>query len=104
MSAIIPLINSYSQKISIDGTEKSLSGFICGEQHSISLSPSNSWSIKCQNPYFIWQRSDNEGASWQNLPDRGEGVTSINVVNYDGTPQQYRVVIGESEDIANDMC
>ncbi len=102
LSSIIPLINSYSQKISIDGTEKSLSGFICGEQHSISLSPSNSWSIKCQNPYFIWQRSDNGGASWQNLPDRGEGVTSINVVNYDGTPQQYRVVIGESEDIANE--
>ena len=102
LSAIIPLINSYSQKISIDGTEKSLSGFICGEQHSISLSPSNSWSIKFQNPYFIWQRSDNGGASWQNLPDRGEGVTSINVVNYDGTPQQYRVVIGESEDIANE--
>ncbi|MBO4334127.1 MAG: hypothetical protein J5875_13325, partial [Paludibacteraceae bacterium] len=93
-------MNGFAQKIFIDKKNKIHIGFICGEQHEIELL---SLQVNYATPYFIWQRSDNDGASWQNLPDRGEDVTSISVVNYDGTKQLYRVVIGESEEVANEF-
>ena len=93
-------VNGFAQKIFIDKKNKIHAGFICGEQHEIELL---SLQVNYATPYFIWQRSDNDGASWQNLPDRGEDVTSISVVNYDGTQQLYRVVIGESEEVANEF-
>ncbi|MBR6105783.1 MAG: T9SS type B sorting domain-containing protein [Paludibacteraceae bacterium] len=93
-------MNGFAQKIFIDKKNKIHAGFICGEQHEIELL---SLQVNYATPYFIWQRSDNDGASWQNLPDRGEDVTSISVVNYDGTQQLYRVVIGESEEVANEF-
>ena len=98
--AIFVSVNGFAQKIFIDKKNKIYSGFICGEQHEIELL---SLQVNYATPYFIWQRSDNDGASWQNLPDRGEDVTSISVVNYDGTQQLYRVVIGESEEVANEF-
>ncbi|MBO4806776.1 MAG: hypothetical protein J5554_12130, partial [Paludibacteraceae bacterium] len=104
LSAIILSINGYSQEIRIDGEKIKLGGFICGESHSIELSDPQTWGFNWPKAYLIWQRSDNDGASWQNLPDRGENITSIKVVNYDGTLQTYRVIIGETEDVANEVA
>ena len=94
----------YSQEIFIDGTTKSLSGFTCGEKHTLLLSDPSTWALNYSSPYCLWQRSDNDGASWQNILESGKNVYSIDVVNYDGTKQLYRTIIANSENDATNFA
>ena len=104
LGAIFISLGASSQDIFIDGTNSSLGGFICGESHTIQLSDPQTWGITFTSPYCLWQRSDNNGTSWQNIVESGTNTTSIDVVNYDGTKQLYRVIIGESETAASDYA
>ena len=104
LGAIFISLGASSQDIFIDGASSSLGGFICGESHTIQLSDPQTWGITFTSPYCLWQRSDNNGTSWQNIVESGTNTTSIDVVNYDGTKQLYRVIIGESETVASDYA
>ena len=104
LGAIFISLGASSQDIFIDGASSSLGGFICGESHTIQLSDPQTWGITLTSPYCLWQRSDNNGTSWQNIVESGTNTTSIDVVNYDGTKQLYRVIIGESETVASDYA
>ena len=101
---IILSMGVYSQEILIDGTTKSLSGFSCGEKHTLLLSDPSTWALNFPSPYCLWQRSDNDGASWQNILESGTKVYSIDVVNYDGTKQLYRTIIADSESDATNFA
>ena len=101
---IILSMGVYSQEILIDGTTKSLSGFSCGEKHTLLLSDPSTWALNLPSPYCLWQRSDNDGASWQNILESGTKVYSIDVVNYDGTKQLYRTIIADSESDATNFA
>ena len=102
--AIFLSMGVYSQEILIDGTTKSLSGFSCGEKHTLLLSDPSTWALNFPSPYCLWQRSDNDGASWQNILESGTKVYSIDVVNYDGTKQLYRTIIADSESDATNFA
>ena len=95
--AILLSLGAYSQEILIDGRVKALSNFSCGEMHTLRLSDPSTWSLTFPSPYCLWQRSDNDGASWQNILESGSEVYSLNVVNHDGTKQLYRTIIADSE-------
>ena len=95
--AIFLSLGAYSQEILIDGRVKTLSNFSCGEMHTLRLSDPSTWSLTFPAPYCLWQRSDNDGASWQNILESGSEVYSLNVVNHDGTKQLYRAIIADSE-------
>ncbi len=95
--AILLSLGAYSQEIFIDGRVKALSNFSCGEMHTLRLSDPSTWSLTFSSPYCLWQRSDNDGASWQNILESGSEVYSLNVVNHDGTKQLYRTIIADSE-------
>ena len=97
-------MGAYSQEILIDGRVKALSNFSCGEMHTLRLSDPSTWSLTFPSPYCLWQRSDNDGASWQNILESGSEVYSLNVVNHDGTKQLYRAIIADSESDATNFA
>ena len=102
--AIFLSLGAYSQEILIDGRVKTLTNFSCGEMHTLRLSDPSTWSLTFPSPYCLWQRSDNDGASWQNILESGSEVYSINVVNHDGTKQLYRTIIADSESDATNYA
>ena len=102
--AIFLSLGAYSQEILIDGRVKTLTNFSCGEMHTLRLSDPSTWVLTFPSPYCLWQRSDNDGASWQNILESGSEVYSINVVNHDGTKQLYRAIIADSESDATNFA
>ncbi len=105
---VIFLGTIFSQSISTlddDGTEvSSLVGYPCGDLRTIRISDPSTWTTTFSSqPYCLWQRSDNQGLSWQNLRDSGEGVFEIKVSNDDGTKQLYRVIIANDKTIAEEI-
>ena len=102
--AIFLSLGAYSQEILIDGRVKTLNNFSCGEMHTLRLSDPSTWALTFPSPYCLWQRSDNDGASWQNILESGSEVYSINVVNHDGTKQLYRAIIADSESDATNYA
>ena len=98
----------FSQSISTlddDGTEvSSLVGYPCGDLRTIRISDPSTWTTTFSSqPYCLWQRSDNQGLSWQNLRDSGEDVFEIKVSNDDGTKQLYRVIIANDKTVAEEI-
>lgn len=82
-----------------------LSGYSCEEKKEIDLSGLTEWQDLFSSPvYCLWQRSDNGGASWQNLTASGTGIASIETSNEDGTPELYRVILAETESIAKQIA
>lgn len=80
-----------AQKLLIDGIDtQTISGETCGKKHT----------LKCDLPqtfpntnYCMWQRSDDDGATWNNMPQSGQDVYSIEVSNDNGGKQLYHVII-----------
>lgn len=78
-------------QILIDGVgTRSVSGEICGEKHTLECVLPSSFGT---NNYCMWQRSDDDGATWTNMPQSGQNVYSIEVSNDNGGKQLYHLVL-----------
>ncbi len=80
-----------AQTILIDGVKTySLSGETCGKSHNLECVLPTAYP---STNYCMWQRSDDDGATWTNMPQSGQDVYSIDVTNDNGGKQLYHVLI-----------
>ncbi len=84
-------VGSVAQTILIDGVQtSSISGETCGKKHTLEcVLPTNFGS----NNDCRWERSDDDGNTWSALPESGQNVYSIDVVNNNGGKQLFHVIL-----------
>lgn len=98
LTLLLP-IGATAQTILIDGVNTtSISGGKCGEPHTLECQMLTN-SITQEN-YCMWQRSDDGGQTWTNMPQSGKDAFLITVTNDDGAKQLYHVIVANSLETA----